>query len=112
MSYTLSDYDYTLPPELIAQQPATPRDSARLLVSGASGAKGGINAKDYTFADLPSLLKAGDILAMAGCGAYSIPQSSNYNAFFLPAIVLVKDGKARLIRRRQTLEDLTRCDLV
>ena len=62
MSYTLSDYDYTLPPELIAQQPATPRDSARLLVSGASGAKGGINAKDYTFADLPSLLKAGDIL--------------------------------------------------
>jgi diaminopimelate decarboxylase len=55
---------------------------------------------------------AGDILAVAGCGAYSIPEAMNYNASFKPAIVLVKKGKARLIRRRETLEDLTRCDLI
>jgi diaminopimelate decarboxylase len=55
---------------------------------------------------------AGDTLAVAGCGAYSIPEAMNYNASFKPAIVLVKEGKARLIRRRETLEDLTRCDLV
>jgi diaminopimelate decarboxylase len=55
---------------------------------------------------------AGDILAVAGCGAYSIPEAMNYNASFKPAIVLVKEGKARLIRRRETLEDLTRCDLI
>ena len=55
---------------------------------------------------------AGDIIAVAGCGAYSIPEAMNYNASFKPAIVLVKEGKARLIRRRETLEDLTRCDLV
>ena len=60
MSYTLSDYDYTLPPELIAQQPATPRDSARLLVSGASG----VLAGQHTFADLPALLQKGDVLVM------------------------------------------------
>ena len=53
---------------------------------------------------------AGDIIAVAACGAYCIPEAMNYNAFFRPAIVLVKDGKARLIRRRETLEDLMRCD--
>jgi len=54
----------------------------------------------------------GDILAVPGCGAYCVPMASNYNAFFLPAIALVKEGKARLIRRRQTLADLTSCDMV
>jgi diaminopimelate decarboxylase len=35
---------------------------------------------------------------------------SNYNAMFRPAIVFVKDGKARLVRRRETLQDLIRRD--
>ncbi|MFH1032448.1 MAG: diaminopimelate decarboxylase [Chloroflexota bacterium] len=61
--------------------------------------------------DLP-VLSAGDILAVAGCGAYCIPQSCNYNAFFKPAVVMVKDDKARLIKRRETLEDLMRCDVI
>jgi diaminopimelate decarboxylase len=55
---------------------------------------------------------AGDIIAVPGCGAYSLPEASNYNASLKPAIVLVKEGKARLIRRRETFDDLTRCDLV
>jgi len=53
----------------------------------------------------------GDILAVAGSGAYCVPMASNYNASFKPAIVLVKEGKARLIRRRETIDDLTRCDV-
>ncbi len=61
--------------------------------------------------DLP-LPEAGDILAVAGCGAYSIPMAMNYNASFKPAIVMVKEGKAHLIRRRETLEDLLKCDLI
>ena len=56
-------------------------------------------------------VEAGDIVVVAGCGAYCIPEAMNYNAFFRPAIVLVNDGKASLIRRRETLEDLTRCDI-
>ncbi len=56
--------------------------------------------------------RAGDILAVPGCGAYSIPEAMNYNASFRPAVIMVKEGKARLIRRRETLEDLLRCDLV
>jgi diaminopimelate decarboxylase len=58
------------------------------------------------------VLTAGDILAVAGCGAYSIPEAMNYNASFRPSIVMAKDGQARLIRRRETLEDLTRYDVV
>jgi diaminopimelate decarboxylase len=54
----------------------------------------------------------GDIIAVPSCGAYCLPMASNYNASFKPAIVLVGEGKARLIRRRETLEDLTRCDLI
>ncbi|MDP2920292.1 MAG: diaminopimelate decarboxylase, partial [Dehalococcoidia bacterium] len=60
--------------------------------------------------ELP-VMKAGDILAVAGAGAYSLPESMNYNAFFRPPVVLLQDGKARLIRRRETLEDITRCDI-
>jgi diaminopimelate decarboxylase len=57
-------------------------------------------------------IAAGDIIAVADCGAYCLPLGSNYNASLKPAIVLVKEGKARLIRRRETLDDLIRCDLV
>jgi len=56
-------------------------------------------------------LEAGDLLAVAMAGAYSLPMSSNYNASLRPAIVMVKDGSARLIRRRETYDDLIRCDV-
>ncbi len=37
--------------------------------------------------------------------------ASNYNASLRPAVVLVKDGEAKLIRRRETYEDLMRADV-
>jgi diaminopimelate decarboxylase len=52
----------------------------------------------------------GDIIAIPVCGAYSIPMSSNYNALPRPAIVMVKEGRGLLIRRRETYEDLIRLD--
>ena len=54
---------------------------------------------------------AGDTIAVAGCGAYCIPESMNYNASFRPAVIQVSSGKARLIRRREILDDLTRLDV-
>lgn len=54
----------------------------------------------------------GDIIAIPDCGAYCLSQASNYNASFKPAVALVREGKARLIRRRETIDDLIRCDLV
>jgi diaminopimelate decarboxylase len=55
-------------------------------------------------------LEAGDLIAMPTSGAYSIPMSSNYNASLRPAIVMVKAGQARLIRRRESYEDLVAHD--
>ena len=48
----------------------------------------------------------GDILAVPVTGAYTVAMSSNYNAVLRPAAVLVSDGEARLIRRRETVDDL------
>ena len=59
--------------------------------------------------ELPPVL-TGDIVAVPVCGAYCIPMSSNYNAFLKPPVVMLGKGKARLIRRRETIDDLTRCD--
>jgi diaminopimelate decarboxylase len=51
-------------------------------------------------------VREGDILAMANAGAYSFMMASNYNSRFRPAEVMVLDGEAHLIRRRETMEDL------
>lgn len=48
----------------------------------------------------------GDILCFRNAGAYCYTMSSNYNSRFRPAEVLVHDGKAQLIRHRETVEDL------
>ena len=61
-------------------------------------------------AELPPL-EAGDILAMATAGAYALPMASNYNASLRPAVVLVSEGEAKLIRRREAYEDLMRADV-
>ena len=54
--YTLADFDYALPPELIAQQPAPERSGARLLDGR------GDTPVDRRFRELPSLLQPGDLL--------------------------------------------------
>jgi diaminopimelate decarboxylase len=48
----------------------------------------------------------GDIIAFYNAGAYGWMMSSNYNSRFRPAEVLIIDGKAQLIRRRETIDDL------
>ncbi len=53
-------------------------------------------------------VREGDILAIKNAGAYGYMMASNYNSRFRPAEVLILDGKARLIRERDTWEDLIR----
>jgi diaminopimelate decarboxylase len=48
----------------------------------------------------------GDLVAILDAGAYGMSQSSNYNTRLRPAEVLVEGAKARLIRRRETMEEL------
>jgi S-adenosylmethionine:tRNA ribosyltransferase-isomerase len=58
MSLTLDDFDYALPPELIAQAPLPRRSASRLLVLD------GDSRSDCGFSDLPQWLRAGDLLVM------------------------------------------------
>jgi diaminopimelate decarboxylase len=55
---------------------------------------------------VPSDLVVGDILATPVTGAYGHSMGSNYNKVTRPAVVFVADGKARLVVRRETLDDL------
>ena len=84
------------------------RETEKVTIAGRFCESGDIIIKDIK---LPPLA-AGDILAVAGCGAYCLSLASNYNASLKSAIVLVGEGKARLIRRRENFEDLTCYDLV
>ncbi len=64
-----------------------------------------------TGAPLPADVAAGDLIAVATTGAYTESMASNYNRLPRPAAVLVEDGAARLILRRETDEDLLRRDV-
>ena len=56
--------------------------------------------------------KIGDLIAVLSTGAYNYSMASNYNRNFIPAAVLVKDGKAEYIVKPQTYEDLVRNDVI
>jgi len=56
--------------------------------------------------------RTGDILAVQTTGAYNHAMASNYNRFTRPAVVFVKDGKADLVCRRETMDDLVKCDIL
>jgi diaminopimelate decarboxylase len=57
-------------------------------------------------------VREGDLLAIENAGAYGYSMSSNYNSRVRPAEVLVWKGKAQLIRKRETLDDLLRNQIV
>ena len=55
--------------------------------------------------------KVGDLVGITTTGAYCYSMSSNYNRFAKPAVVFVKDGKSKVVVKRETLDDLIRNDL-
>lgn len=57
-------------------------------------------------------MKKGDLIAVFSTGAYNYSMSSNYNRLPRPAVVLVNMGKADLIVRRESYEDIVRNDLI
>jgi D-ornithine/D-lysine decarboxylase len=61
---------------------------------------------------LPIDIKPNEVLALLNCGAYSIAQMFQYNARFLPPVVLIREDKTvELIRKRDTFEDLLTNDI-
>jgi diaminopimelate decarboxylase len=75
-------------------------------LAGKHCESGDILIKDAT---LPEL-KSGDVVTIAGTGAYNYSMASNYNRVPRPAAVLVAGGDATLIIRRETVADLLRLD--
>ncbi len=62
-------------------------------------------------ARLPAIVEVGDLLATPTTGAYGYSMASNYNKVPRPAVVFVRDGTARLVIRRETIDDLVRLDV-
>lgn len=60
---------------------------------------------------LPSNTEIGDYVATPVTGAYGYALASNYNRVLKPAVIFVKDGQARLVLRRETLQELTALDV-
>ena len=51
-------------------------------------------------------LTTGDVIALPAAGAYCLAMASNYNGMPRPEVLMLRDGQARVIRRRETLDDL------
>jgi diaminopimelate decarboxylase len=88
--------------------PVTPRPGRKRLVDvvGPVCETGDFFARDRL---LPEL-RSGDLVAILDAGAYGISLSSNYNSRPRPAEVLVTGKSMKLIRRRETMEDLLRAE--
>jgi diaminopimelate decarboxylase len=91
---------------IIANRPQdTPEET--VTIAGKYCESGDILIRDIELPDL----RSGDILAVPASGAYAPAMASNYNGALRPAVVFVRDGAARLVRRRETYEDLLRTEL-
>jgi diaminopimelate decarboxylase len=90
--------DYAVVP---VDRPVAPRSQV-VTVAGKFCESGDMLARDV---ELPEL-EIGELLALPATGAYCLSMASNYNMQTRPAVVLVNDGNARLIRRRETYSDL------
>jgi diaminopimelate decarboxylase len=90
--------------DILAVRSRPARDRVRADVVGPLCESGDFLARDR---DLPAV-GPGDLLAVAGAGAYGFAMSSNYNSRPRAAEVLVRDGQAQCVRARESLEDLMR----
>jgi diaminopimelate decarboxylase len=94
--------------EALVANKAADKEPSKVTIAGKYCESGDILARDVNLAPV----SAGDIIAIPVSGAYSIPMSSNYNMVPRPAIAMVNDGNARVIRKRETYNDLMRLDIV
>jgi diaminopimelate decarboxylase len=97
-----SGYEAFLPREPGAERPLRAR------VVGKHCESGDILLFD---AALPADVAVGDVLAVPVTGAYGHSMGSNYNKVTRPPVVFVEDGDARLVVRRETVDDLLATDV-
>jgi len=56
-------------------------------------------------------LELGDVIAVPAAGAYCLAMASNYNGMPRPEVLMLRDGEARVMRRRETLDDLVAAEV-
>ena len=100
--YALYASQYTA---LIANRASEPKDY-RATVAGRCCESGDLIGEGMAL----QAPRRGDILAVLCTGAYNYSMASNYNRLPRAPIVMLRDGKARVAVRRETYEDLVRCD--
>lgn len=98
-----AEYDVRLASRTSAAAPVVAR------IVGKHCESGDIVVRD---AWVPSDVAPGDLLAVAATGAYCYSMSSRYNLIGRPAVVAVRNGHARLVLRRETVEDLLSLEVV
>ena len=96
-----SEYD-----ALVANKADKPKDT-KVTIAGKCCESGDLIGENMPLQDV----EAGDIIAVCATGAYNYSMSSNYNRLQKPPVVFVKDGKTRVVVKRETLEDLIRNDI-
>jgi diaminopimelate decarboxylase len=97
-----ADYSCTLANRASDAPPALAR------VVGSHCEAGDVVVKDEF---LPADVAPGDLVAVPGTGAYCRSMASNYNHFLRPPVVAVRDGVARVVVRRETVDDLLATDM-
>ena len=98
-----SGYESFLPRAAAADRPR------RVTIVGKHCESGDVLGRE---AQVPADVAVGDVLATPVTGAYGHSMGSNYNKVLRPAVVFVADGKARVVVRRETLDDLLRHDVL
>jgi diaminopimelate decarboxylase len=97
-----SGYEAFLPRNATSERPQ------RVTIVGKHCESGDMLVRD---AQVSADLRVGDLLATPVTGAYGHSMGSNYNKVLRPAVVFARDGDARLVVRRETHDDLLRCDI-
>jgi diaminopimelate decarboxylase len=86
---------------LLGRRADAPRE--RMTVVGRHCEAGDILAEDVP---LPADVRPGDLVAVPAAGAYHFPLASNYNMVGRPPLIAVRGGDARVLVRRETINDL------
>jgi diaminopimelate decarboxylase len=93
--------------EVVVANKADQEPVEKVTIAGKYCESGDLLARDVM---LPQVAPD-DIIAIPAAGAYCPSMASNYNLNPRPPMVLVRDGQSRLIRRRESYQDLMRCDV-
>ena len=92
----------------LVKKPLDTNSLRKYTIAGKHCESGDVLFKDLVLGEC----KAGDLLCVFGTGAYNNSMSSNYNRIPRPAALVVSDGNAELIQRRETSEDLLKMDVL